>query len=191
LPYEYHLNSNPHFYFQNNRLVTRGVDDSTEIELCYELATPTTLTLTPAELELLKGKNTITANGAEISIEYYPDNAIGALAERVDNKADITYVDNAIKYIDVTINANTSGHATPIMSGGGVYLEPLATYAALGVARDKILNVIPVDCNNITKFFTLYLRAVGLAALTDSDTSIYKDTIAANTNLALRVVYKN
>lgn len=37
---------------------------------CYELATPTTLTLTPAELELLKGNNTITANGANISISY-------------------------------------------------------------------------------------------------------------------------
>jgi hypothetical protein len=55
------------------------------VQLCYELETPLTLTLTPAELELLKGNNTITANGAEISIEYYPDNAIGALAERVDD----------------------------------------------------------------------------------------------------------
>lgn len=64
--------------------------------ICYELATPTTLTPTPAELELLKGNNTITANGAEISIEYYPDNAIGTLAGRVDNKADITYVDNVV-----------------------------------------------------------------------------------------------
>lgn len=55
------------------------------VRLCYELATPTTLTLTPAELELLKGNNTITANGAEISLSYYPDNAIGALAGRVDD----------------------------------------------------------------------------------------------------------
>lgn len=65
------------------------------VQLCYELATPTTLTLTPAELELLKGNNTITANGAEISLSYYPDNAIGALAERVDGKADIPIVYDA------------------------------------------------------------------------------------------------
>lgn len=38
--------------------------------ICYELATPTTLTLTPAELELLKGNNTISGNGANISISY-------------------------------------------------------------------------------------------------------------------------
>lgn len=37
---------------------------------CYELATPTTLTLTPAELELLKGANTISGNGANINISY-------------------------------------------------------------------------------------------------------------------------
>lgn len=69
---------------------------SVPLTVCYELATPTTLTLTPAELELLKGNNTVSGNGAEISIEYYPDNAIGALAGRVDDKADITYVNNAV-----------------------------------------------------------------------------------------------
>ena len=40
------------------------------VQLCYELATPLTLTLTPAELELLKGDNTISGNGANISISY-------------------------------------------------------------------------------------------------------------------------
>ena len=40
------------------------------VQLCYELATPTTLTLTPAELELLKGNNTISGNGVTINIDY-------------------------------------------------------------------------------------------------------------------------
>ena len=40
------------------------------VQLCYELETPTTLTLTPAELELLKGNNTISGNGANINIGY-------------------------------------------------------------------------------------------------------------------------
>lgn len=41
-----------------------------EEEVCYELATPTTLTLTPAELELLKGNNTVSGNGANINLSY-------------------------------------------------------------------------------------------------------------------------
>lgn len=42
--------------------------------ICYELATPTELTLTPAELELLKGYNCITTNGDNIELTYQPDN---------------------------------------------------------------------------------------------------------------------
>lgn len=64
------------------------------VQLCYELATPTTLTLTPAELELLRGGNIITGNGAEVSIEYYPDNAVGALARRVDGLTTPTLIWN-------------------------------------------------------------------------------------------------
>ena len=40
------------------------------VQLCYELATPTTLTLTPAKLELLKDNNTISGNGVTINISY-------------------------------------------------------------------------------------------------------------------------
>lgn len=39
-------------------------------QICYEIETPITLYLTPAELELLKGNNTITANGVTINIGY-------------------------------------------------------------------------------------------------------------------------
>lgn len=43
------------------------------VQLCYELATPIELTLTPAELELLKGYNYITTNGNNIELTYMPD----------------------------------------------------------------------------------------------------------------------
>ena len=49
-------------------------------------------------------------------------------------------IDDLIKYTDITINTNTSGHGTPTQSGGGAYFEPLATYTALGIAKNKILN---------------------------------------------------
>lgn len=68
--------------------------------LCYELATPTELTLTPAQLELLKGNNTITANGATISLTYQPDNLVGEVMEQVDEK-----VDGANAYTDSKVAA--------------------------------------------------------------------------------------
>ena len=68
--------------------------------LCYELATPTELTLTPAELELLKGNNTLTANGATISLTYQPDNLVGEVMEQVEAE-----VDGAKAYTDAKVAA--------------------------------------------------------------------------------------
>ena len=70
------------------------------VQLCYELATPTELTLTPAELELLKGNNTVTANGATISLTYQPDNLKGDIMTDVDAE-----VDGAKAYTDAKVAA--------------------------------------------------------------------------------------
>lgn len=43
------------------------------VNICYELETPLDLTLTPAELDLLKGYNHITSNGDNIELTYMPD----------------------------------------------------------------------------------------------------------------------
>lgn len=47
-----------------------GATPTTGAQVVYPLSTPTTLTLTPAELELLKGNNTVSGNGASINISY-------------------------------------------------------------------------------------------------------------------------
>lgn len=47
-----------------------GATPTTGAQVVYPLTTPTTLTLTPAELELLKGNNTVSGNGVTINIDY-------------------------------------------------------------------------------------------------------------------------
>lgn len=70
----------------------------TTINACYELATPIELTLTPAELELLKGYNYITTNGTTIALDYLPDSLLAEAENYVDAKippapsSDGTYV---------------------------------------------------------------------------------------------------
>ena len=100
-----------------------------------------------------------------------------------------TYVDNAIQYFDTGLSANTVGHEAPKWSASGVYYEPLVTFAALNITKDKVLNIIPVGWNYITRPFVLYMSGDGshVGAIIDSNTSIY----AANGNLTIRVVYKN
>ena len=58
------------------------------IDICYELATPITIQLSPQELELLKGNNYLTTNGASIRLVYQKDNAIGDIKKWVDERLD-------------------------------------------------------------------------------------------------------
>ena len=78
---------------------------SNNLQVVYPLATPTTTQLTPAQLELLKGYNTVTANGASISLVYQPENLKGEILEEVqpqiDSKQNAT--DNALNTTAKTV----------------------------------------------------------------------------------------
>ena len=50
-----------------------GTTPTTGAQVVYPLTEPTELTLTPAELELLKGYNYISTNGTTIELTYQPD----------------------------------------------------------------------------------------------------------------------
>lgn len=69
-----------------------------ELQISTLLATPIELTLTPAELELLKGYNYITTNGTTIALAYLPDSLLAEVENYVDAKippapsSDGTYV---------------------------------------------------------------------------------------------------
>ena len=64
-------------YIQDSRYndATSFVAAYSSCMICYELATPIEVQLTPAELELFKGYNYITADGT-IDISYIPENVI-------------------------------------------------------------------------------------------------------------------
>lgn len=74
----------PHFYIYMGKLYVflpasnetdfRAWLASNPLQVCYPLATPIELTLSPAELELLEGYNYITSNGTTIELTYQPDN---------------------------------------------------------------------------------------------------------------------
>lgn len=55
------------------------------IQVVCPLATPQTIQLTPSQLTLLKGNNTVSANGNTISLSYQKDNAIGDVKQWVED----------------------------------------------------------------------------------------------------------
>lgn len=54
------------------------------LQICYKLATPTELTLSPAQLEMLKGYNRVTMDNGNISLTYKA-NRLDALMAALQN----------------------------------------------------------------------------------------------------------
>ena len=84
---------------------------SNPIQVCYELATPTTTTLTAAQLALVKGYNQLSCNSGDMSITYKAS-GLDALKERVDDLEDAVAdleTDVASKAEKTTIGTVESG----------------------------------------------------------------------------------
>lgn len=60
---------------------------SNPVQICYELATPYTIQLTPQQIKLLENTNTLSSDGT-ITLEYQPNNAIGEAVRAVEESYD-------------------------------------------------------------------------------------------------------
>lgn len=61
---------------------------SNNLQICYEKATPTTISTPPTDLKLLKGTNNLTTNGTTINLGYQPDNVIGDVLQASEEYTD-------------------------------------------------------------------------------------------------------
>lgn len=60
--------------------------DGTPLEVAYPLATPEVIDLTPTEIDMLLGYNTISTNGTTLSLVYQPNNVLGVAEKYTDDK---------------------------------------------------------------------------------------------------------
>ena len=67
-----------------------------EFDVCFAIAEPFTIQLTPQELKLLKQYNNISTNGTTITLDYIPNNSIGDAV-----KASEEYTDRAVERVAV------------------------------------------------------------------------------------------
>lgn len=63
-------------------------DRATPLQVCFKLATPTTTTLTPAQIQLLEGENTVYANTGDLSMTYAPDNVLSEVYAYIQKRFD-------------------------------------------------------------------------------------------------------
>jgi len=108
------------FIFENNKYVyvydnryTDAATFKTAIAgqtVCFELASPTEIQLTPHEIALSQGYNYISTNGTSISLAYHNGEVathadVEQLAETVNELNDYLQRSNADSYVDLTTSA--------------------------------------------------------------------------------------
>ena len=88
--------------YDNSTTITKSdfLTKYNDFEVCYPLATPQTIQLTPEELKLLQDTNNLTTNGTTITLDYIPNNSIGDAV-----KASEEYTDRAVERVAVAPKA--------------------------------------------------------------------------------------
>ena len=64
---------------------------SNPLQVCYELAEPYTIQLTPQQIRMLKGTNNLSCNTGDLTIKYYPDNVLGQLKGDIEKGLNAYY----------------------------------------------------------------------------------------------------
>ena len=74
-------------YYAVILFLPENISSDTQINICYELATPITINLTPHTINLLKGVNNISTDGDKITLTYRDGSVatLGDLTSAVDN----------------------------------------------------------------------------------------------------------
>ena len=130
------------------------------VQLCYELATPTTIQLTPQQIQLLKGQNTLTASTGDISVTVNGvAGAIGSVQEQVNGLAEEVA---EIKPVDYSTTEQKTGQKW--IDGKDIYMKTLHVENAVMSGKNIEIDISSV---NPDKCFIDY----GASCAFDSDTN--------------------
>jgi hypothetical protein len=140
----------PGAWISDRDVYTGSNSPTTGAQVVYELATPTTIQLSPKRISLLKGQNVITVNGNTIiAVEYHPDI--------------VPYVDDAVDGMDAMISDNVEGDTASkayavndfMIRPDGLYkvTAPIANGAAL-TNNNVLLSTIAKELTKIANFLS-------------------------------------
>lgn len=82
---EYAGETLPSTWISDRDVYASGTVPTTGAEVAYELATPTTIQLTPQQIKMLKGNNVLTADG-DMNLTYQTDSVVGDVKEWAENE---------------------------------------------------------------------------------------------------------
>lgn len=73
-------------YIEDGLSVWKDYLSNNPLQVCYELATPLTIQLTPTQIQMLENTNNISTDGTNMQLKYQPKNTVLAEAKRYTNQ---------------------------------------------------------------------------------------------------------
>ena len=109
----------PSTWISDRDVYVAGTTPTTGAQVCYKLAEPTTIQLTPTELKLLLQYNHITTNGTAITLGYQPDNVIGDVKVEIEKCAVdaefMQFTDGTDTFTDVNLSLDALFHTVSVV----------------------------------------------------------------------------
>lgn len=136
---------------------------TTNMQVLYMLATPTTIQLTPQQIQLLKGTNTLTASTGQISVTVNGvSGAIGQVQEQVNELAeDVAGIDTRLSTVESDMPKKAN-----IISGG--FME----------STTKTIDITSIG-NNKALILVLTYHNYSMYALFPTNTASYLQLISS------------
>jgi len=94
----------PSTWISDRDVYAVGTTPTTGAQVCYKLAEPQTIQLTPQELKLIKQHNNLTTNGTTITLGYQPDNVIGEVKGEIEQHLEMPYLRILDNNVETPIN---------------------------------------------------------------------------------------
>lgn len=115
---------------------------SKPLQVCYKLATPFIIDLTPTQIKMLKGINTVSADCGDTQLKYQTDNVIGELKGEIRAvEAELAEVEENLEIVYEDHVANTSMGI--IVDGYSVGDMPFSN--ALDIAKPGYIPIAVTD----------------------------------------------
>jgi hypothetical protein len=130
------------------------------VQVCYELETPIELTLTPAEVELLKGYNYISTNGTTIALDYLPNSLLAEAENYVDDadsvlNAKIDEIDGRVDSIEA-MSYHTVSDGTKTVTLTNVYQQ---IFISISIATTRTIYLVVQQKANTPAVETIFSTA--------------------------------
>ena len=133
---------------------------SNPIQICYELAAPTTTTLTAEQLALVKGYNYLACNSGDMEITYKAS-GLDALKERVDE------LEDAVADLETDLASKTENSVVGTVENGTTASQPYAVGEHF-IRNDKFCTAIASIASGATLTLnTNYVEGTIAEALTN------------------------